>query len=145
MPLAAAAKRPFERQMPGRTTGEPSASQRFDVGDAREVGIHDDRVETSSARFGVGNPLDRVRELTVATVKPGAGVPDVERSRSPPERSEEARESIRVQTERLTREGAFQLVSALEQVEGSAEVAVARERPFLVREEDFAHPREMHP
>ncbi len=74
-----------------------------------------------------------------------SGVRHLKQMPGPVERPVQRGEPVIVQSRKVGSERAGDIVSALEQVEPSVEVAVAAQGPVLTGEEEFAHPLEMDP
>src|SRR5438552_9440211 len=125
--LGEAAGGPFEHVVERRGTREACTGPPLEIADARQVDAGQRRLEPVRGTPLGAERLDAVDERRLAAVEPGAGVPDVERRRRPAQRSVQRRKAVLVHARERTREGAREIVSALEQMERAGEVAVPGE------------------
>ena len=138
-PIAEIAHRPFENIPGASAPGEAESRQLVEGRNLGKIHVRKRRGELCQRRRA-GPAVDRKLVFRIASVKTGAGVGDLEPAARPVQRAIKGREAIRVQPRELAGERPVEVVPALEQVKHAGEIRRAAQVPWLLREEDLAHP-----
>ncbi len=139
------AERPLEHVVAGGRAQQPQAAHPDGVREQREIDVAVGQVEPSDRRRRGGERRHQVPKRRHAVVEPGRRLRHFETVRLPHERAAKVGKREGVHVRHVAREVTLQLVAAREQAKVASEARLAAAAPRLVREEDLAHPPEVHP
>ena len=142
--LAKAPRRPDQQIASGRAAGESQAAELVEIGNLREIDVGVAGVESGRRGGRRSERADRETEPRVAAVQLGARLGHLEAGARPVQAAEQRRKAIAVHAGQVAGKAPGEIVTALEQVKRPVELAVAREPPAFLLEEDLAHARKLH-